>query len=72
LTAQALRLARLSSAPVVLRELTSDVTAEQAARSPEPGEWSIGEPSATHIADHDVEHLAQMAQARAMTRAMAG
>jgi len=36
-------LARLSTAPAMLRELTSDVTGEQAAKPPAPGEWSIAE-----------------------------
>ena len=36
-------LARLSTAPIMLRELTTDVTGEQAARPPAPGEWSIAD-----------------------------
>jgi hypothetical protein len=43
MTERALMLARLASTPVMLRELTSDVTAEQAPRPPRPGEWSVVE-----------------------------
>jgi uncharacterized damage-inducible protein DinB len=43
MTERALIVARLAAAAGLLRELTSDVTAEQAARSPAAGEWSIVE-----------------------------
>jgi uncharacterized damage-inducible protein DinB len=42
-TEQALMLARLSTASGMLRELTTDVTGEQAARPPGPGQWSIAD-----------------------------
>jgi uncharacterized damage-inducible protein DinB len=41
MTEPMLVLARLSTTAVMLRELTSDVTAEQGARPPAPGEWSV-------------------------------
>jgi DinB superfamily len=41
MTEQALMLARLAATPVMLRELTSDVSAEQATTSSSPGAWSI-------------------------------
>jgi DinB superfamily len=43
LTERALVLARLSTASGMLRELTADVTGEQAAKPPAPGEWSIAD-----------------------------
>ena len=45
-------LARLSTAPGMLRELTTDVTGEQAARPPAPGEWSIAD-VVRHLAEGD-------------------
>ena len=36
-------LARLTTAPGMLRELTTDVTGEQAGKPPAPGEWSIAD-----------------------------
>jgi DinB superfamily len=86
MTGQALMLARLAATPVMRRELTSDVSAEQATTTPSPRAWSIVQvvrhlveadrdtflprlrrmvQYATHMADHDLEHLAQMAQAPA-------
>ena len=41
MTDRALMLARLSAASGMLRELTSDVTVEQAAKPPVAGEWSV-------------------------------
>jgi hypothetical protein len=43
MTERELVVARLASAAGMLRELTSDVTAEQGARAPAAGEWSIVE-----------------------------
>jgi hypothetical protein len=56
MTEQALMLARLSTAPAMLRELTGDVTAEHAARAPAPGEWSIAE-IVRHLVDGDRDKL---------------
>jgi hypothetical protein len=41
MTERALLLARLGATPALLRELTADVTAEQAAKSAAAGEWGI-------------------------------
>ena len=49
-------LARLSTAPGMLRELTTDVTGEQAARPPVPGEWSIAE-VVRHLVEGDRDTL---------------
>jgi hypothetical protein len=43
MTERELIVLRLSAAAGMLRELTNDVTLEQAARSPAPGAWSISE-----------------------------
>jgi uncharacterized damage-inducible protein DinB len=43
MTERKLSLARLSATPAMLRELTSDVSSEQAARPPAAGEWSIAD-----------------------------
>jgi DinB superfamily len=51
-TPRALLLARMSSAPAMLRELTSDVTVEQADRLPAPGEWSIADVT-RHLVEGD-------------------
>ena len=56
MTEQALILARLSTTPGMLRELTSDVTAEQGGRAPAPGEWSIVE-VVRHLVEGDRDKL---------------
>jgi len=55
-TEQALILARLASTAGLLRELTSDVTPEQGARPPAPGEWSIVE-VVRHLVEGDRDKL---------------
>ena len=49
---RALTVGRLSAAPVLLRELTSDVTSEQAGKAPAAGEWAIVE-VARHLVEGD-------------------
>jgi len=56
MTEQALILARLSTTAGMLRELTSDVTAEQGGRAPAPGEWSIVE-VVRHLVEGDRDKL---------------
>ena len=56
MTEQALMLARLATTSAMLRELTIDVTAEQAARPPAPGEWSVLE-IVRHLVEGDRDTL---------------
>jgi uncharacterized damage-inducible protein DinB len=48
--------ARLAATARMLRELTSDVTPEQGARPPQPGQWSIAE-VVRHLVDGDRDKL---------------
>jgi uncharacterized damage-inducible protein DinB len=56
MTEQALLLARLSTAAGMLRELTSDVTAEQAIKPPITGEWPVIE-VVRHLVEGDRDTL---------------
>jgi uncharacterized damage-inducible protein DinB len=56
MTERALSLARLSTTAGMLRELTSDVTAEHGGRVPAPGEWSIVE-VVRHLVEGDRDKL---------------
>lgn len=56
MTERELILRRLATTATMLRELTSDVTAEQAAKPPAPGEWAIAD-VVRHLVEGDRDKL---------------